>query len=49
MKVNTKIMEWIRAPKLYNITEDVVEMITEPFTDLWQRTPRSKQHLLIWK
>ena len=38
MKVNAKTMEWTRAPKQYTITEDRVEMITEPFTDLWQRT-----------
>ena len=38
MKVNAKNMEWTRAPKQYTITEDKVEMITEPFTDLWQRT-----------
>ena len=38
MKVNTKTMEWVRAPKQYSITEDSVEIITEAFTDLWQRT-----------
>ena len=38
MKVNVKTMEWTREPKQYTITEDSVEMITEPFTDLWQRT-----------
>ena len=38
MKVNAKQMEWTRAPKQYNITEERVEMVTEPFTDLWQRT-----------
>ncbi|MDE6434624.1 MAG: DUF1349 domain-containing protein [Lachnospiraceae bacterium] len=38
MKVNAKQMEWIRAPKQYVVTEDRVEMVTEPFTDLWQRT-----------
>lgn len=38
MKVNTKAMEWVRAPKQYSITEDNVEIITEAFTDLWQRT-----------
>ena len=38
MKVNAKTMEWTRAPKQYVITEDRIEMITEPFTDLWQRT-----------
>ena len=38
MNVNTKAMEWIRAPKQYAIMEDRIELITEPFTDLWQRT-----------
>lgn len=38
MKVNAKQMEWTRAPKQYNITEERVEMVTEPYTDLWQRT-----------
>lgn len=38
MKVNAKNMKWTRAPKQYTITEDKVEMITEPHTDLWQRT-----------
>lgn len=38
MKVNAKQMEWTRAPKQYTVTEERVEMVTEPFTDLWQRT-----------
>lgn len=38
MKVNTKDLKWIREPKNYTITEDKVEIITEPHTDLWQRT-----------
>ena len=38
MKINAKEMQWIRAPKQYAITEDRVEMTTEPHTDLWQRT-----------
>lgn len=38
MKVNTENMKWIRAPRQYTVTEDKVEIITEPFTDLWQRT-----------
>lgn len=29
---------WIREPKQVNITGSRVEMITEPGTDLWQRT-----------
>ncbi len=38
MKVNAKEMKWIREPKQYEVTEDRVEIITEPYTDLWQRT-----------
>lgn len=38
MKANTKDLKWIREPKEYVITEDKVEIITEPHTDLWQRT-----------
>ena len=38
MKINAQNMEWIREPKQYCITEDKVEIITEAFTDLWQRT-----------
>ena len=38
MKINAKEMKWIRTPKQYEVTEDRVEIITEPHTDLWQRT-----------
>jgi len=38
MKINTNEMKWTRAPKQYTVAEDKVEMITEPHTDLWQRT-----------
>ena len=38
MKVNTKDLKWIRESKDYVITEDKVEIVTEPHTDLWQRT-----------
>ena len=38
MKINANNMEWTRAPKQYKIEEDRIEIITEPFTDLWQRT-----------
>ena len=31
-------MEWTRAPKNYEITEDAVTITTGPHTDLWQRT-----------
>ena len=38
MKVNATQMQWLRAPAQYTVTEDRIEMITEPRTDLWQRT-----------
>ena len=38
MKINPHDMEWTRAPKAYEVTEERVTMRTEPFTDLWQRT-----------
>lgn len=38
MRLDAYTMEWIRKPKSSNITSDKVEIITEPHTDLWQRT-----------
>ena len=38
MKLNIQEMEWTREPKSYKIYNDKVEIITEPYTDLWQRT-----------
>lgn len=38
MKINPQNMQWIRAPKNCTVTQDKVEIITQPFTDLWQRT-----------
>ena len=29
---------WTREPENYSITEDTVEIVTKPHTDLWQRT-----------
>ena len=29
---------WIREPENYEITDDKVTIISEPCTDLWQRT-----------
>ncbi len=31
-------MKWTREPKDYNITNDRIDIITDPHTDLWQRT-----------
>ncbi len=33
-----KHSEWTRAPRKYSIGEDRIEVITDPHTDLWQRT-----------
>ncbi len=38
MTINAAHMTWTRPPKDFTVTEERVEMITEPFTDLWQRT-----------
>ena len=34
----TENMTWTRAPKEYTIGRDRIEIVTEPHTDLWQRT-----------
>lgn len=31
-------LTWTREPKSYNITNDKIEIVTKPNTDLWQRT-----------
>lgn len=38
MELDIKNFTWIREPKKYNISEDEIEIITKPHTDLWQRT-----------
>ena len=30
--------KWTRQPQSYHITDDRVEIVTMPHTDLWQRT-----------
>ena len=30
--------QWIRPPEHFTITDDQVEIVTQPYTDLWQRT-----------
>ncbi len=37
-KINLTKFEWFREPESYNIKDDVIEVITKPYTDLWQRT-----------
>ena len=36
--LNLNQFEWIREPKKYLIMDDKIEIVTEPQTDLWQRT-----------
>lgn len=38
MNFVSKKLSWIRKPKNYIIDNDKIEIITEPHTDLWQRT-----------
>lgn len=38
MKFDIKGLKWTREPESYCITEDKIEIITKPNTDLWQRT-----------
>ncbi|SDB03627.1 hypothetical protein SAMN02910293_00166 [Streptococcus henryi] len=36
--MNFKNWTWTRAAKSYTIEEDKIEVVTNPFSDLWQRT-----------
>jgi regulation of enolase protein 1 (concanavalin A-like superfamily) len=38
MDLDIKKFKWIREPKKYSINDDIIEIYTEPHTDLWQRT-----------
>lgn len=38
MKLELKSGSWINKPAQYSITQDCVEIITEPNTDFWQRS-----------
>lgn len=38
MDFKSENLYWIRPPKAYTITDEKIEIITEPVTDLWQRT-----------
>lgn len=38
MKFDIKKLEWTRRPKSFYIAQDKIEIITDPHTDLWQRT-----------
>lgn len=36
--MNTKNFKWTREPAQYKISDSKIEIVTKPFTDLWQRT-----------
>ena len=38
MNFDVNALSWTREPKEYSINENKIEIITEPHTDLWQRT-----------
>ena len=38
MSFDITSFRWIREPKKHSITGDRIEIVTEPHTDLWQRT-----------
>ena len=38
MKWDTSLLKWTREPATYTVAENRIEMITQPHTDLWQRT-----------
>lgn len=38
LKWDTSLLKWKREPEKYSITESRIEIITQPHTDLWQRT-----------
>ena len=38
MKFQPKELKWTREPEACTITEDRIEIVTKPHTDLWQRT-----------
>lgn len=38
MELDTSLLEWTRRPREYRIEPGRVEIVTDPHTDLWQRT-----------
>ncbi len=38
MNFDINNLQWIREPADYSMSDDKIEIITEPHTDLWQRT-----------
>lgn len=38
MKFNIQDFVWTREPASFSVTDNRVEIVTKPYTDLWQRT-----------
>lgn len=38
MKFDINKLKWTRKPESFSVSEDKIEIITKPHTDLWQRT-----------
>ena len=38
MKFNINDFTWTREPAQFSIFTDKIEIVTKPYTDLWQRT-----------
>ena len=38
MKFDVNKLQWTRKPKDFSISSDKIEIVTNPHTDLWQRT-----------
>lgn len=38
MGIDTGKLQWTREPQKYSISENCIEIVTKPHTDLWQRT-----------
>ena len=38
MKFDVNNLQWTRQPEDYAISQDRIEIVTRPHTDLWQRT-----------
>lgn len=38
MAFNISKLKWVRQPKEFYISSEKIEIITEPYTDLWQKT-----------
>jgi len=51
--INTKKMFWINEPKKYEISDEKIEIVTEPGTDFWQNTyynfVHDNAHVLLLK